>query len=148
MALNTCEMWSNSIKIAFFSKNYKKRQAAGGFAPRPPSVIRLNYSTLLNSNMSPNLNIFAFWLLVWALSLERVPSYVLIPGHGFWSSILRYLCPPQKVPLSKFLMTSLHVICGLPPPNQRSWLRLCRRCGGKRVVPPLAAACFPPFRHT
>ena len=29
--------------------------------------------------------------------------------------MLRYLCPPQKVPLSKFLMTSLRVICGLPP---------------------------------
>ena len=22
-------------------------------------------------------------------------------------------------------MTSLHVICGLPPPNEKSWLRLC-----------------------
>ena len=34
--------------------------------------------------------------------------------------------PPQKIPLSKFLMTSLHVICGLPPPppNQKSCQRL------------------------
>ena len=32
--------------------------------------------------------------------------------------------PPQKIPLSKFLMTSLHVNCGLPLPNQKSWLRL------------------------
>ena len=31
---------------------------------------------------------------------------------------------PQKIPFSKFLMTSLHVICGLPPPNQKSWLLL------------------------
>ena len=28
---------------------------------------------------------------------------------------------PQKIPLSKFLMTSLRVICGLcPPPNQKT----------------------------
>ena len=38
-----------------------------------------------------------------------------LPGHGFGSSILRYLCPSQKIPLLKFQMTSLHVICGLPP---------------------------------
>ena len=37
MALNTCEMWFNGIKIAFFSKKLQKnRPAAGGFAPRPP----------------------------------------------------------------------------------------------------------------
>ena len=34
--------------------------------------------------------------------------------------------PPQKIPFSKFLMTSLQVICGFgPPPNQKFWLRLC-----------------------
>ena len=32
--------------------------------------------------------------------------------------------PPQKIPLSKFLMTSLHVICGLGLPNQKSLLRI------------------------
>ena len=36
MALNTCEMWSNGIKIAFFPKNYKKLTAAGGFTPQAP----------------------------------------------------------------------------------------------------------------
>ena len=32
-------------------------------------------------------------------------------------------------------MTPLHVICGLPPPNQKSWLRLCKwppKCKGVR----------------
>ena len=38
MALNTCEMWSNGIKIAVFSKNYQKRSTAGDFAPRPPKA--------------------------------------------------------------------------------------------------------------
>ena len=37
MALNTCEMWSNGIKIAvFFQKITKNRPTAGGFASRPP----------------------------------------------------------------------------------------------------------------
>ena len=42
----------------------KNRPVAGGSTPRPPSVIRLNYSTLLLSNTSPNLDIFTFsyWL--------------------------------------------------------------------------------------
>ena len=46
MGLNTCEMWSNGIKIAFISKTYKKiaqrlkawlpePKAAGGWGGRP-----------------------------------------------------------------------------------------------------------------
>ena len=57
--LNTCEMKSNGIKTAFFQKITKNRQAAGAFAPRPPSVISFNYSTLLYSTASPNLDNFA-----------------------------------------------------------------------------------------
>ena len=29
-------------------------------------------------------------------------------------------------------MTLLHVICGLPPPNQKFWLRLCMSLSGDR----------------
>ena len=36
MAVNTYEMWSNGIKIAFFPKTYKNRSEAENFAPRPP----------------------------------------------------------------------------------------------------------------
>ena len=50
-------MRSNSVKIAFFPKITKNRPAAGSFAPRPPSMIRLNYGTLFYSNTSPNVNI-------------------------------------------------------------------------------------------
>ena len=58
--LNACEMWSNGIKTAFFfQKITKNRQAAGAFALRPPSVISFNYSTLLYSYASPNLDNFA-----------------------------------------------------------------------------------------
>ena len=75
MALNTCEMWSNGIKIAFFSKNYKKLpngwglrpqtpKASGGWgsAPKTPSVIHLSYTGFLNT--SPKLDICIFQLLV------------------------------------------------------------------------------------
>ena len=75
MALNTCEMWSNGIKIAFFPKNYKKSPngwglhpqtpkppAAGGPAPKLPSVIHLSYTGFLNT--FPKLDICIFQLLV------------------------------------------------------------------------------------
>ena len=73
MALNMCKMWFNDIKIAFFSKNYKKSlnswglrhqtpkpPAAGGPAPRPPSVISLSYTGFLKT--SPKLHICTFQL--------------------------------------------------------------------------------------
>ena len=40
-------MRSNDIKIAFFPKITENRHAGGGFAPRPPSVIRLRYTSLI-----------------------------------------------------------------------------------------------------
>ena len=33
----------------------------------------------------------------------------------------------------KLLMTSLHVICGLGLPNQKSWLRLCTNTGYEQL---------------
>ena len=71
MAVNTCEMWSNGIKIAFFSKNLQKPPTAGGFAPRPHSHRQLGatppqtpvcdtfeYTNFLNK--SPKLDISFF----------------------------------------------------------------------------------------
>ena len=58
-AQNVIQWYWNSF---FFQKITKNLPAAGGFAhrsPWPPAVIRLNYSTLLYSNTSPNLDIFA-----------------------------------------------------------------------------------------
>ena len=99
MALNMCEMWFNGIKNSFFSKNYKKSPnscpAAGG--PDPPSMIRLSYTGFLKT--SPKLRICTF----------QRPLPLQNPG---------------KVPTGKFLMTSLHVVCGLGLPNQKFWLRL------------------------
>ena len=49
MALNACEMWSNGIKVSFFSKKItKNRPAAGGFAPTPVcDTFELQYTFLL-----------------------------------------------------------------------------------------------------
>ena len=76
MAVNSCEMWSNGIKIVFFPKTYKNRPdlhtkiaqgfaprppwppAAGGSAPRPPSVKRL--SRLAYSHTYPKFDIYTF----------------------------------------------------------------------------------------
>ena len=59
MALKTYEMWSNGVKMAFFF-NCKKCPGAGGFAPRPPLVIRFNYSHVFTQHTSPNLDISTF----------------------------------------------------------------------------------------
>ena len=123
------------LKELFFPKNYEKSPSDQGLRPHTPiasggwglcpqtpvcNTFQLQYTSLLNT--SSNLDIFSLFLTIGlSLLLERFPSYVPAPGHGFRSSIsLR----PKKIPLSKFLMTSLHVISGLGPSNQKSWLRL------------------------
>ena len=45
-------------------------------------------------------------------------------------------------------MTSLHVIFGLAPPNQKSWLPLCTGGGAFRASPPQVTACAPQARVT
>ena len=95
MALNTCELWSNGIKIFF-----KNRPAAvflkspPGRSPSLPSVIRLSYTSLLNT--SP---IYTFTLITWGLSpflktkantqitASDIPIYNIfypIAYAGFW----------------------------------------------------------------
>ena len=48
-----------ALKQLFFQKITKNRPAAGGFAPRPPSVIRLSYTDFFNT--SPKLDISLFY---------------------------------------------------------------------------------------
>ena len=135
MVLNTCEMWSNGIKIAFFFKKItKNRPATGGYVPRSPYVIRLNKLGYLHK--SPNLDIFIcnFWFKpspFRKLSVKCQTRPRLLIFHSTISLSKR------KFLFRKFLMTSLHVICGLaPPPNQKSWLRLCTGDGISSCVPP------------
>ena len=40
MALNTCEMWSNGIKVAFFSKKLEKIVQQLGASPPDPQSLR------------------------------------------------------------------------------------------------------------
>ena len=71
MAVNTCEMWSNGIKIAFFSKNLQKSPSGWGLCPQTPIAFggwglrpqtpicdTFEYTSFLNT--SPKLDIFAF----------------------------------------------------------------------------------------
>ena len=44
------------------------------------------------------------------------------------------------------MITSLHVIFGLGPPNKKSWLRLCR--GAFRAVPPKSMLVHPEREQT
>ena len=113
MVLNACEMWSNGIKIAFFSKkNPKNRPATGGFIPRSPSVIRL--IKLVYLHKSPNLDIFICIFCSTPSPFEKLsvkcqtrPRLLI-----FHSAISLF---HEKFRFRKFLMTLLHVIFGLPP---------------------------------
>ena len=60
MDLNTCEMLSYGIEIAFFPKVAKNCLAAMGFAPRLPSFRRLSYTSSSLLNTSPRLDICTF----------------------------------------------------------------------------------------
>ena len=125
MALKTSEMWSNGIKIAFFPRNYKKLPSGWGLRPQTPicGTFELQFTSLVK-------HVSQFWhfcILIIGLSplLERVPIYVPTPGHGFWSSILQYLCPYKNFLFRSFWWRHCMWFVVCPPPNQESWLFLC-----------------------
>ena len=72
--------------------------------PDPPSLIR--FSTI---SFRP-LPLPKFWQSAIRLRLQILHSTISLPH--------------KKLLFRKFLMTSLRVICGLGPLNQKSWLRL------------------------
>ena len=116
MILNTCEMWSNGIKIAFFPKKWKKIAKHLGLRPQPPSVIRL--SKLVCLHTSPNLHIFIFnsWFKrspFWKLFVKCQTRPRLLIIHSTIS------LSHKKFLFRKFLMTSLHVIFGLALPQSK-----------------------------
>ena len=126
MVLNTCEMWSKGIKIAFFSKKFQKIAQRLGASSPDPLCDTFEYTTF---------SFVTFGLSPLPLENSRLSAK---PGHGFWSSILRYLCP-TKTPLSNIsddFIACDFVIFGLPPPNQKPWLRLCTGDGISSRVPP------------
>ena len=132
--LNTCKMWSNGIKIAFFFKNLQKSPSGWGLCPQTPIATggwglraqtpicdTFECTSLLNTSPKLDISTSNDWFSPshFTKILVKVPA-----DYSFRSSILRYLCPTKSAFFWKVLMTSLHVICGLGPPNQKSWLRL------------------------
>ena len=125
MALNTRKCDPMALKQLFFQKIRKIAQRLGAPPPDPRQqcvwitvhfftqhVFQYKYFHILTIYLSPPL---------WTSSYLRanIRPWFLI----FHSTIS---LPPQKIPLLKFLITSF--ACDLwfgPPPNQKSWLRLC-----------------------
>ena len=97
MALNTYEMCSNGIKLAFFPKNYEKLLSSWGLFPQTPitsggSGLRpqipvCNTFDLKHTSLLKHVSqIRYFCILSIGLIiplLERIPSYVPTPDHGF-----------------------------------------------------------------
>ena len=111
MVVNTCEMWSNGIKIAFFSKNLQKSPsgwglcpqtpiATGGWGFRPQTLVcgTFEYTSLLTT--SPKVRHLHF-LTISFRPLPLPKSWLSATDYSFRSSILRYLFAPQKVPFLK-----------------------------------------------
>ena len=102
MALNTCEMRSNGIKIAFFSKKLQKTAQRLGASPPDPQTpvcdIHLSYTSFLNT--FPKLDICIFQLLVLALFLCKI--LVTCKQATTISDLSSYdIFVPQKLPLWK-----------------------------------------------
>ena len=131
-------MWSNSVKTAFFKELRKIAQRLGASPPDPHSLRRLEtpppdprqwYVWIAVHYFTQHVSQFRhFHILIVGLNphLWTSSSYVPRPGHGFWSSILRYLCPHKN---SFFKVSDDVIACDLwfvppPHPNQKSWLRL------------------------
>ena len=102
MALHMCEVWFNDTKIVFFPKNYKKSLNSWGLRPQTP--------------VCDTFELYCFFQKVSKITYLHF-SIILVEAL--------YLCKILvKWKTGKFLMTSLHVICGLSLPNQKFWLRL------------------------
>ena len=121
MPLNTCKMWSNGIKTAFF---FKKSSSGWGLRPQNPLWDTFKWHKFTWS-------VSHFCYLTWGIShlplakswlSARTKSPLLIFYFTISLSHKKFLC-------WIFLMTSLHVIwCLPPPPNQKSWLHLSHYC--------------------
>ena len=112
----------------FFQKLIEIAQRLGALPPDPHSLRRppdplcntFEYTSLLNTSPKldlhfPTISFRPFsspksWLSANELQLQIFHSTISLPHKKF------LFC--------KFLMTSLHAICGLGPPNQKSWLCL------------------------
>ena len=110
------------INSIFFQRITKNRPAAGDFsliasgagdsAPKLPSVIRLSNSRLLKAYRKSDVFNFNFWFKPSTFSKILFKCQIRPRLLIFHSTISLY---HKKFLFRKFLMTSLHAICGLPP---------------------------------
>ena len=126
MTLNNCEMWSNGVKTAFFKKLQKIAQwqgaspqtpissAAGGSAPRPHQWYFWITVHIFTKHVS-QFRHFHISTIGLSPSLGTSPLLCANTGPRFLIFHCTISLPPQKIPPSKFLMASLHVIRGLGP---------------------------------
>ena len=112
IVLNTCEMWSKGIKIAFFSKKFQKiAQRLGASSPDPRlCYVWINYificnfwfkpspfsKLLVKCQIRPRLLIFHS-----TISLSHKNSFF---ENFWWLHCMWFLVPPQ----SKILATLVH----------------------------------------
>ena len=125
MVLNTCEMWSKGIKIAFFQKNYKKSLSDWRLRPQVPRLwyVWINYIFICNfwfqptpfrklsvkCQTRPRLLIFHS-----TISLSNKNSFF---ENFWWLHCMWFLvCPPPHL---KILATPMHGdgISSCVPPN-------------------------------
>ena len=103
------------IKIAFFQKLRKIAQRTGGSAPQTLfcDTFELQYTSLLKH--VSQFKHFRNLTIGLKLSLNE---FLVTCQHQATASDLPFydIFAPRKIPFSKFLMASLHVICGLGPP--------------------------------
>ena len=118
----------------FFQKLTKIAQRLGALPPDPHSHRRLGV-------LPPDPRLWYVWVHLLTQHVFQVRllhfstiSFRPLPLPKSWQSAIRLRLqilhstislPHKKLLFRKFLMTSLRVICGLGPPNQKSWLRLC-----------------------
>ena len=134
MVLNTCEMWFNGIKIAFFQKNSKKSPSDWGLVPWSPSVIRLNKLVYLHKSPDLDTFIFNFWFKpspFRKLSVKCQTRPRLLIFHSAIS-----LSNKNSSFENSWWLHCMWFLIWPPTPNQKSWLRLCTGDGISSRVPP------------
>ena len=142
MVLNTCEMWSKSIKIAFFPKNSKNRPATGGFISRFPSVMRL--SKLVYLHKSPNLDIFICNFCFKPSPFEKLSVKCQTRPLGLLIFHSAISLSHKKFPFENFwwLHCMWFLVCP-PPPIKNPGYAYARKMAFPAVSPPNHYSCSP-----
>ena len=117
-------MWSNDIKINFFFQKINKSPMGWGLCSQTPvwGVSKLHYFTQHASQFRHlHFSAISLSLLPVAKSCFNANTQAMASDLSFYD-----IFAPQKVPILKIFIVSLHMICGFGPlSNEKFWLRLC-----------------------